>query len=68
MVHRSSGNKTFEGIDLYYASKFIESVLRINFLNKIECPDSVINESYAYARDNLKRSYNLNKQMQSKFD
>lgn len=66
LVHRSSEKNVFEGIDLYYASKYIESVLRINFLKTIECPDSIINESYAYVRVNLPKFYNLNKQLQTK--
>lgn len=63
LVHRSNNNDIFKGIELFYASKYIESVLRIYFLKKINCPTNIIIESYSYAKNNLYELYNLNKQL-----
>lgn len=63
LVHRSSKKNTFEGLELFFASKYIESVLRIHFLKTIDCPTSILMESYSFAKDNLYELYKLNKHL-----
>lgn len=65
LVHRSSKKNIFEGIDLFYASKYLESVLRIHFLKTINCPDFIIDDSYSYTKENLHQFYDLNKHLQT---
>jgi len=66
LVHRGSDGNTFKEIDLYYASKYIESILIINCLKIINCPDWMINKSFTCTKNSLEQLYNLNNFLQTK--
>tara|TARA_R110000744_G_scaffold270915_4_gene383993 strand:+ start:422 stop:1741 length:1320 start_codon:yes stop_codon:yes gene_type:complete len=63
LVHRSLKNKTFEELDLFYASVFVETVVKINIFRILGIKEIIIEKLIVETAEKIKEFYELNKRM-----
>ncbi len=63
LVHRGKKENIFDNFDMFYAARYIESVVRICILIELKVPDKLIEKTIDYSKYNLSQMYYMNKKM-----
>lgn len=65
LVHRSQKNNTFNDFDMFYAARYIESIVRICILIELKVPESIIIKTVGFNKTHLEQMYYVNKKMKT---
>jgi len=65
LVHRGDNKNTFVDIDMFYAARYIEIVVRINILKELKVPENIISKIRRCNKSYLKEMYDLNKKLKT---
>ena len=61
LVHRGDSNNTFDNFDMFYAARYIESIVRICVLIELKVPEDIILKIQNCNKTHLRDMYNMNK-------
>lgn len=61
LVHRGQNKNTFDDFDMFYAARYIESIVRICILIELKVPEHVILKSVNCNKTHLSQMYHSNK-------
>ncbi len=65
LVHRSNNKNIFNDFDMFYAARYIESVVRICILIELKVPENIIHKSVNCSKSYLNQIYCMNKKMKT---
>ncbi|TDN97662.1 HEPN domain-containing protein [Sunxiuqinia elliptica] len=65
LVHRGSDKNTFTDFDMFYAARYIESVVRLCILKELKVSENHILKIVRCNQDHLKGMYDLNKKLKT---
>lgn len=65
IVHRSSSKGVISGLELYYASFYLEAITKLCVFRELGFNQSHILEMFSNSRDQIESMYKLNKRLQS---
>jgi hypothetical protein len=65
LVHRTQNENTFDDFDMFYAARYIESIVRICILIELKFPEKIIHKVENCNKSHLQQMYHLNKRMKT---
>lgn len=65
LVHRGNKENAFDDFEIFYAARYIESVVRICILIELKVPDKLIEKTINCSKSHLNQMYHMNKKMRT---
>ena len=65
LVHRTNNKNIFDEFDMFYAARYIESVIRICILIELKFPEKIIHKIENCNKLHLQQMYLMNKRMKT---
>lgn len=65
LVHRGESKNTFDDFDMFYAARYVESIVRICILIELKVPETVILKTVKSCKSHLEQMYQVNKNMKT---
>lgn len=65
LVHRTQNENVFDEFDMFYAARYIESIVRICILIELKFPENIIHKIENCNKSHLQQMYHMNKRMKT---